>query len=267
MSLRGDGSSRDRPPKVGFFVTCLVDFFRPSVGLAAISLLEKAGCTVEVPDLQTCCGQPAYNSGDRRSAAAIAKQVIEAFDGFDHVVVPSGSCGGMIKHHFPALFADDPDWQSRAADLSARTHELTSFLVDVIGRPDIVSGAWPAKVAYHDSCSGLRELGIKAQPRELLDRIDGLEQVDVADADTCCGFGGAFCVKYPDVSNEMVLRKTDRIAATGADLLLAGDLGCLLNMAGKLSRDGRAIAVRHVAEVLAGMSDAPPIGQDGETPA
>ena len=266
MSGNGDGPAQGQPWKVGFFVTCLVDFFRPSVALAAISLLERAGCTVEVPSAQTCCGQPAYNSGDRRSATAIAKQVIPVFEPFDYVVVPSGSCGGMIKHHFPTLFKHDHAWHRRAADLAGRTYELTSFLVDVLGRADIVTGSWPSKVAYHDSCSGLRELQIKAQPRELLDRIDGLERVDIADSETCCGFGGAFCVKYPDVSNEMVRRKTDRIAASGADMLLAGDLGCLLNMAGKLARDGRPIAVRHVAEVLAGMDDAPPIGQGEETP-
>lgn len=247
-------------PRVALFVTCLVDLFRPSVGFATIKLLEDAGCSVEVPEAQVCCGQPAYNSGDRKDTVAIAKQVIAAFEGYDYMVAPSGSCGGMIKDHYPALFAAEPDWQSRAAALSAKTFELTSFLIDVM-KQDGVAAKLDAKITYHDSCSGLRELGVKQQPRQLLQSMEGLELVEMQTPETCCGFGGTFCVKYGEVSTDIVGRKTADINATGADLLLAGDMGCLLNMAGKLQREGSKVQVRHVAEVLAGMTDTPAIGE------
>ncbi len=254
----------DRPPgrglTVGLFVTCLVDMFRPSVGFAAVKLLEDAGCRVVVPDVQTCCGQPAYNSGDRRDARAVAAQVIAAFDGFDHVVVPSGSCGGMIAHHYPGLFDDDPAMRRRAEALAGKTHELMAFLVDVLG-VQRVAARYDANVTYHDSCSGLRELGVKAQPRTLLASVAGLKLVEMANPEVCCGFGGTFCVKYPDISNAMLNDKIADIGATGAGTLLAGDLGCLMNMAGKLQRDGRPVQVRHTAEVLAGMGDIAGIGE------
>ena len=249
-------------PRVGLFVTCLVDLFRPSVGFAAIKLLEDAGCTVEVPMTQTCCGQPAYNSGDRADSRAIAENTIEAFEEFDYVVAPSGSCAGMLKKHYPGLFSGEPEWEARARDFSAKVHELVSFLADVRG-VTAVAGSEAGSVTYHDSCSGLRELNIKAQPRNLLRSIDGLELVELKDADVCCGFGGTFCVKYPDISNAIVEQKTGCIEASGAQTLLAGDLGCLMNMAGKLKRQGSAVEVRHVAEVLAGMTDAAPIGGKG----
>ena len=256
-------SSPPNRPRVALFVTCLVDLHRPSVGFAAIQLLEQAGCDVEVPLAQTCCGQPAYNSGDRQTARDLARQVLDAFAGFDYVVVPSGSCGGMIAHHFPALFADDPNTLAKAEALGARTHELVQFLTEVMG-VDAVTAHYNGVVTYHDSCSGLRELGIKAQPRALLATVGGLELREMADPEVCCGFGGTFCVKYPDISTRMVSDKTAGIVATGADTLLAGDLGCLLNMAGRLSREGHAVRVRHVAEVLAGITgDVPPIGMPG----
>ena len=248
-------------PRVALFVTCLVDLHRPSVGFAAIKLLEQAGCTVEVPLAQTCCGQPAYNSGDRQTARDLARGVIDAFAGFDYVVVPSGSCGGMIAHHFPGLFGDDPNERARAEALAAKTHELTQFLADVM-HVDTVSAVYHGVATYHDSCSGLRELGIREQPRALLAGVRGLELREMTEPDVCCGFGGTFCVKYPDISTRMVSDKTADVVATGADTLLAGDLGCLLNMAGRLSREGHAVQVRHVAEVLAGITDTlPPIGQ------
>jgi L-lactate dehydrogenase complex protein LldE len=249
-------------PSVGLFVTCLVDLFRPSVGFAAVKLIEDAGCTVEVPATQTCCGQPAYNSGDRADTRAIAEQTIAAFEKFDYVVAPSGSCAGMLKKHYPTLFKDDPAWLSRAEALSAKTHELVSFLVDIRG-VDAVRARFEGSVTYHDSCSGLRELGIRAQPRKLLSSVDGLELRELADADVCCGFGGTFCVKYSDISNAIVTQKQARIEESGADMLLAGDLGCLMNMAGKLKRAGSQVEVRHVAEVLAGMDTTPPIGGKG----
>jgi L-lactate dehydrogenase complex protein LldE len=249
-------------PRVGLFVTCLVDLMRPSVGFAAVKLLEDAGCRVEVP-VQTCCGQPAFNSGDRGTARDLAERTIEAFRGFDYVVAPSGSCAGMIRTHFPELFADDPNWLPKANALAAKTHELTSFLVDVLGVTS-VDAAFDGTVTYHDSCSGLRELGVRAQPRRLLGSVAGLTLVEMDESDACCGFGGMFAVKYPDISNAIVGKKAENIVESGAPTLLAGDLGCLMNMAGKLSREGRSVVVRHVAEVLAGMTDEPPIGMPRE---
>src|SRR5215204_4654090 len=248
----------ERGVRVGLFVTCLVDLMRPSVGFAAVKLLEDAGCSVEVPS-QTCCGQPAYNTGDRATTRDLAERVIESFRGFDYVVAPSGSCAGMIKVHYPELFMEDPNWAPRANELASRTWELTSFLVDVM-KLRSVDARFTGAVTYHDSCSGLRELGVRAQPRRLLKSIPGLELVELPDADVCCGFGGTFAVKYGDISNAIVSEKTKNIAETGAPTVLAGDLGCLLNMAGKLSREGRPVAARHVAEVLAGMTGEPAIG-------
>jgi L-lactate dehydrogenase complex protein LldE len=246
-------------PRVGLFVTCLVDLFRPTVGFAAIKLIEEAGCIVEVPMAQTCCGQPAYNSGDRADTRAIAENTIRAFEGFDYVVAPSGSCAGMLKKHYPGLFEGDPDWEGRAVAFAGKVHELVSFLVDVRGATR-VSARIEDTVTYHDSCSGLRELGVQVQPRRLLSSVKGVRLIEMQDPDVCCGFGGTFCVKYPDISNAIVEKKTDSIEASGAATLLAGDLGCLMNMAGKLRRQGSKVEVRHVAEVLAGMTDTPPIG-------
>lgn len=248
-------------PRVALFVTCLVDLHRPTVGFAAIRLLEQAGCLVEVPRAQTCCGQPAYNAGDTETARDIAIGLLEAFGGYDYVVAPSGSCAGMLRHHLPHLFDADPNLRARADALGAKTYELVSFLVDVMG-VDGVEAAYAGTATYHDSCSGLRELGVKTQPRALLDSVAGLKLAEMADPEVCCGFGGTFCVKYPEISVRMVGDKTRDIAATGADTLLAGDLGCLLNMAGRLKREGSPVHVRHVAEVLAGMTgDVPPIGE------
>ena len=251
-------------PHIGFFVTCLVDLFRPSIGFAAIALIEKAGCRVSVPDRQVCCGQPAYNAGDRTDAKAIACDVIAAFETFDYVVAPSGSCAAMIREHYPGLLDEDPDWAPRARHVARRAHELTSFLTDVLGVTATDAPAFPRRVAYHDSCSGYRELGIKAQPRSLLAAVPALSLVEVDQPEVCCGFGGTFCVKYPDISNKMVSDKAADIVATGAGTVVGGDLGCLLNIAGKLKRMGAAVETRHVAEVLAGMADTPGIGDSGE---
>ncbi len=250
----------DRGPRVGLFVTCLVDLMRPSVGLAAVKLLEDAGCRVEVPRGQTCCGQPAYNAGDRADAAAIAAQTVAAFRAYDYVVAPSGSCAGMLRAHYPALLADHPDLAEEAAALAGRTHELVSFLTDVLGITR-VEACFAGSVTYHDSCSGLRELGIREQPRRLLATVEGLSLTELPDADVCCGFGGTFCVKYPEISNSMVSEKAAAVEGTGADTLLAGDLGCLMNMAGKLKRQGSKVEVRHVAEVLAGAVKLPAIAE------
>jgi L-lactate dehydrogenase complex protein LldE len=250
----------NRKPRVALFVTCLVDLFRPSVGFAAVKLLEQAGCAVEVPEAQTCCGQPAYNSGDRASAKAVARRTIETLRGFDYVAAPSGSCAGMIKIHYPALFADEPDMLERAKELSARSFELVAFLTDVMNMEG-VSARFDGAVTYHDSCSGLRELGVKAQPRQLLASVAGLRLTEMRDAEICCGFGGTFAVKYGDISDKIAAEKCANVDASKADALLAGDLGCLMNMAGKLKRLGRKTKVWHVAEILAGMADGPAIGE------
>jgi L-lactate dehydrogenase complex protein LldE len=229
------------------------------VGFAAVKLLKDAGCEVDVPAAQTCCGQPAYNSGDRATARQLAQLTIAAFEAHDYVVAPSGSCAGMLKLHYAELLADDPAWKPRAARFVAKVHELVSFLVNVRG-VSAVDAQVNGRATYHDSCSGLRELGIREQPRKLLRTVRGLELVELKDADVCCGFGGTFSIKYPDISNSIVERKTEHVMATDADMLLAGDLGCLMNMAGKLSRQGRKMAVRHVAEVLAVELRDPAIG-------
>lgn len=249
-------------PKVGLFVTCLVDMFRPSVGFATVKLLQLAGCRVDVPDNQTCCGQPSYNSGDRRSTTEIARNVIDSFEGFEYVVGPSGSCIGML-HQYPELFAATDPYRARADQLAARAYEITSFLTGVMHFDAVLaehSTSHNKKVTYHDSCAGLRELGIKQQPRQLLGNVSGVELVEMEESETCCGFGGTFCIKYPDISNRMVSDKTANASASGAELLLGGDLGCLLNMAGKLQREGTQLEVRHIVEVLAGMTDTPAIG-------
>ncbi len=247
-------------PRVALFVTCLVDMFRPSVGFASVKLLEDAGCVVEVPEAQTCCGQPAWNSGDRETAKALARQVIAAFEGYDYVVAPSGSCGATIAKDYAVMFDAGDPWAERARALGARTHEITSFLTDVLG-VQAVDQAATVVATYHDSCSGLRSLGVREQPRRLLASVEGLELREMVESDVCCGFGGTFCVKYPEISNVMVADKTRHAAETGADLLLAGDLGCLMNMAGKASREGRAFRARHVVEVLAGDLGTPAIGE------
>jgi L-lactate dehydrogenase complex protein LldE len=249
-------------PRVALFVTCLVDLFRPAVGFAAVRLLEAAGCRVEVPRGQTCCGQPAYNQGDRADTIRIARRMLDAFAGYDYVVAPSGSCAGMLKRHYPELFAESSVDAERARDLAARTFELTGFLVDVM---KVGSSALELTVraTYHDSCSSLRELGVRDQPRQLLAGIAGLQLAEINDAEVCCGFGGTFCVKYPQISTKMVDDKVAAIEATGAELVLAGDLGCLMNIAGRLKRLGSRVEARHVAEVLAGGPLAPPIGGAG----
>jgi len=248
-------------PRVGLFVTCLVDLFRPVVGFAAIKLLEDAGCTVDVP-VQSCCGQPAYNLGDRATAKALAARIIMDFERFDYIVAPSGSCGGMMAKHYPHLFEDDPDLAPKAKAFAAKTYELVSFLTDVVG-VSTVTAAFPRAVTYHDSCSGLRELGIEKQPRTLLTSVSGLTLQDMRESDVCCGFGGTFAVKYEEISTTILDKKVQNIEASTAPVLLAGDLGCLMNIAGRLARNGSAVEVRHVAEVLANMSDGPAIFPEG----
>ena len=238
--------------RVGLFVTCLVDLMRPRIGFAALRLLEAAGCEVVVPRTQTCCGQPAYNSGDRASAKALANKVLDEFEGFDYVVAPSGSCAGMIRTHFPDLFSDDPAGLERCTKLCGRTHELTDFLVNV-ARLGTVPGNLNKTITYHDSCAGLRELSIKSQPRQLLAKVPGLRLIEMEEAETCCGFGGTFAIKFGEISTHIAERKCANIAASGADAVVLGDLGCMLNIEGRLRRRGDLkTKVLHVAEVLAG---------------
>jgi L-lactate dehydrogenase complex protein LldE len=238
--------------RVGLFVTCLVDLMRPRIGFAAIELLEAAGCEVVVPKTQTCCGQPGYNAGDRASARALARKVLEEFERFEYVVAPSGSCAGMIRTHYPDLFRDDAAELERVNRLCARTHELTDFLVSV-AKVGAVPGNLNAKITYHDSCSGLRELSVKSQPRLLLARVPGLELIEMPEAETCCGFGGLFSVKFGEIATHIAERKCANIAASGADAVVLGDLGCMLHIEGRLRRRGdMKTRVLHIAEVLAG---------------
>ncbi|MBX6393218.1 MAG: (Fe-S)-binding protein [Burkholderiales bacterium] len=239
--------------KVGLFVTCLVDLMRPSIAFAALTLLKEAGCEVVVPMTQSCCGQPNYNSGDRRSARKLAEKLLAEFEGCDYLVAPSGSCAGMIRTHYPDLFRDaDPALRARVERLCAKTYELTDFLVNVAGL-DHVPGTFNGTVTYHDSCSGLRELGVKAQPRKLLALVPGLRLAEMDECEQCCGFGGTFSLKFGEISTEIVERKCKAIEATGARAVVLGDLGCMLNIEGRLRRRGdEQTQVLHVAEVLAG---------------
>ena len=238
--------------RAALYVTCLVDLMRPSVGFPAIRLLEAAGCEVVVPETQTCCGQPAFNSGDRASAAKLAKKVIAEFESFEHVVVPSGSCADQIRNEYPGLLADDPEWHGRAVALASRVYELTDFLVNV-ARLDRLPGNFTGSITYHDSCAGLRSLGIKRQPRALLAKLAGVELREMPGAEECCGFGGTFSVKFGDISAAIAEKKCGNACSTGADAIVGGDLGCLLNIEGKLRRQGdETTRVLHIAEVLAG---------------
>ena len=228
---------------------------RPRIGFAALKLLESAGCEVVVPATQTCCGQPGYNTGDRGSALALARKVLAEFEGCEYLVAPSGSCAGMIRTHFPELFRDAPGELARARMLCERAYELTDFLVNV-AKLDRVPGRFDGTVTYHDSCSGLRELGVKAQPRALLAKVPGLALKEMSEAETCCGFGGAFAVKFGEISTHIAERKCANIAQCGADAVVLGDLGCMLNIEGRLLRRGDAnTKVLHVAEVLAGEAE------------
>ncbi len=240
--------------RVALLVTCLADLMRPGVAFAALRLLEHGGCEVEVPETQTCCGQPAYNSGDRPAAIALAKKALAEFEGYDYVVAPSGSCAGMVRVHYPDLFRDDPPLLKRFEALASRMYELTDFLANVL-RLDSVPGDFSGTLTYHDSCSGLRELGVKAQPRALLSLLPGARLLEMEEAEACCGFGGTFSLKFGEVSAQLADNKCANACATGADAIVGGDLGCLLNIEGRLRRRGDLrTRVLHIAELLAGRS-------------
>ncbi len=264
--IQSDGS------RVGLFVTCLVDLLRPQIGFAAARLIQSCQRRVFVPT-QSCCGQPVYNAGDEAKAAQLARQNIEIFGSFDYVVVPSGSCAAMIREHYPKLLREDADWYPKARDMAEKTFELSQFLVDVMKVEPVAKTTdmeathdWrDTKVTYHDSCSGLRELGIRNQPRTLLRKKAGISLDEMTNSEICCGFGGTFCVKFPEVSTAMVDDKIAGIHQTGAELLLGGDLGCLMNIAGRLKRTGSRVRVLHYAELLAG-DDVIPAGAGPDQP-
>ncbi len=236
-------------PRVALFVSCLVNVFRPAVAEASIALLEEAGCEVEVPLAQSCCGQPGYNAGAIAAARPLAQNLIRCFEGYDYVVAPTGSCAGMITEHYPRLLAEIPGWHERALALAGKTHELTHFLHAVRGFvPAPRPGGSP--VTYHDSCAGLRELGIRNQPRALL-AAAGVVIQEMEQTVVCCGFGGAFCTKLPEISVAMADEKLAHAMASGAGTLIGGDLGCLLHLAGRARATGVALEFRHVAELLA----------------
>ncbi|MBS1161990.1 MAG: Protein of unknown function cysteine-rich region [Proteobacteria bacterium] len=238
--------------RVALYVTCLVDLMRPAVGMAALRLLEAAGCAVVVPAEQTCCGQPAWSAGNRQLAADMARRAIAQLEGYDYVVIPSGSCADQIRNVYPQLLAADVAWARRAAALAERSYELSSFLAEVLHYAGPLA-EFSGRVTYHDSCKGLRNLGIKQQPRELLLKVPGLQLQEMGDCEECCGFGGAFSVKFGDISTQIVDRKCDSIAQAGAAAVVGGDLGCLINIEGRLRRRGdETTQVLHIAEVLAG---------------
>jgi L-lactate dehydrogenase complex protein LldE len=242
--------------RVGLFVTCLIDVMRPEIGFSAIKLLESAGCEVVVPASQTCCGQPAYSGGNKAAARELAEKFLDEFESFDYIVIPSGSCGGTIKTHYDDLFAGHPGLLERLAKVKSRVYELTDFLASVVNLqtlPSPTAGSFKGTITYHDSCSGLRELGVQKQPRELLAKRVGVELKEMEEARVCCGFGGTFAVKYGDISTAIVDDKCANIHASGADAVVLGDLGCMLNIEGRLRRTGDTkTRVLHVAQVLSG---------------
>ena len=237
--------------KVSLFVTCLVDQLCPSIGVATVEVLRRAGCEVVFDERQTCCGQPAFNTGYRKEASKFAKRFIEIFESSDAeaIVSPSGSCTAMGKH-FHQLFPDEPEWRQRAEKIAAKTHEFGSFLVNVLKVED-VGAASTGKVTWHDACHGLRDLGIRSEPRKLLKNVKGVEFVEMENADVCCGFGGTFSVKYPEISAGMLDNKIEMIEKSGADTVVACDASCLMQIKGRLSRIESKVQTKHLAEVLA----------------
>ncbi|WCN38275.1 (Fe-S)-binding protein [Aneurinibacillus uraniidurans] len=235
--------------KVSIFITCLSDAIYPRVGEAMARLLARQGVKLHFPETQTCCGQPAFNSGYWDEARASAKTLLDAFEDSDFVVSPSGSCTGMIHHYYPQLFKDDPVMLKRAEAFVEKTYEFSQFLVGVLGVTDI--GAYfPHKVTYHPSCHGSRLLGIKEEPRTLLENVKGMEFVPLPFAEDCCGFGGTFAIKMSEISGAMVEEKANHVLETDAEVLVGMDMGCLMNISGRLSREGKPIRVMHIAELL-----------------
>jgi len=234
--------------RVSLFVTCLVDQLWPEVGVATVRLLRQAGCEVDFDASQTCCGQPAFNSGYRPEATDLAKRTIELYQDVDAVVMPSGSCAAMV-HHYAELFAPDDPWHARARELDEKTSELATFLVRRLGKTDF-GARFEGRVAWHDACHGLRDLGIKAEPRALIAEVEGAELVATAGDESCCGFGGTFSVKYPDISVAMLDQKIQHLEAADVRAVVAGDVSCLTQIAGRLERFKTGIRAMHLAELL-----------------
>lgn len=254
--------THNQPPQqpkiktVQLCVTCLVDNFFPDVGFAVVEILERLGLTVEFPQAQTCCGQPAFNGGFWDDARAMARHTLDVLSGSSApIVVPSGSCADMIIHHYPEILAGDPAYAAKASEVAGRTYELTQFLVDVLGVTDLQARA-SGCLTYHASCHGLRGLGLRDQPHQLLNHVEGVEQKELPEAEACCGFGGLFAVKMGDISGAILQRKLDNIEASGADTVVGGDVSCLMHIAGGLRRRGSRVRVKHLAEVLAGSGGA-----------
>lgn len=236
---------------VTLFIQCLVDGIYPQVGEAVVGIFRKLGVNLTCPTRQTCCGQPAFNSGYQGEARVAAKRFIEIFESAEAIVCPSGSCVTMVRHHYPQLFADDAAWLQRAQDVAAKTFELTEYLVDILGVVDDLGAHYTGVITYHDSCHLLRNLRVKEQPRSLLRKISGAEFVEMNDSDRCCGFGGSFSFKYADISAAMAEDKVHNIIASGADTVVGCDMGCLMNIQGMLSRKGSSIKAMHIAQLLA----------------
>ena len=235
--------------RASLFVTCVIDQLYPQVGVSVVRVLRRLGVSVDFPSTQTCCGQPLYNSGFTRPAKQLARRVLQDFNSSRYIVVPSGSCAAMLRIFYLDLFEDDPDLRRQATHLAGRVYEFSQFLTDVL-RVDPGQFHHSATATYHPGCHLLRELGVREQPPALLRQVSGLNLVDLPQAETCCGFGGAFSVKYPHISREMLAEKTAHIRATGADTLVSCDMSCLMHLGGGLSRQGAAIKVRHLAQIL-----------------
>jgi len=236
---------------VSLFVTCLVDQLWSSVGVSSVEVLRRVGCEVQFDDRQTCCSQPAFNTGYRDEARQVGRRFIEVFESgnADAIVTPSGSCAAMV-HHLPELFSSDEHWQKRARLIADRTFELSSFLVRVLNRDD-VGASWPGRLTWHDACHGLRDLNIKTEPRRLISKVRGAEFVELENADSCCGFGGTFSVKYPEISLAILDQKIEAIERAKVDAVISGDASCLMQIGGRLSRKGSKVRVMHIAELLA----------------
>jgi L-lactate dehydrogenase complex protein LldE len=235
--------------RVSLFVTCLADMMYPQVGESVVRLLHRYGCEVDFPEGQTCCGQPAFNSGYQDEAREVARNMIRAFEHSDYVVSPSGSCTGMIHHYYPYLFEAEPEWKAKAEQLVEKTYEFSQFLVQVLGVKDL-EARFGEKVTYHPSCHAMRLLGVKEEPMELIRNVKELEFVELSHKEDCCGFGGTFAVKMADMSEAMVCEKVKHVMETDATVLVGTDMGCLMNINGRLNKEGKSIRVMHIAELL-----------------
>ncbi|MCM3272254.1 (Fe-S)-binding protein [Paenibacillus elgii] len=235
--------------RVSLFITCLADQIYPEVGESVVRLLHRYGCEVDFPQMQTCCGQPAYNSGYQDEAREVARNLIRAFEQSDYVVSPSGSCTGMVHHYYPQLFENEPEWKAKVEKLVGKTYEFSQFLVNVLGIKDL-GAVYEGKATYHPSCHAMRLLGVREEPGELMAHIKGLELVELPRKEDCCGFGGTFAVKMADMSEAMVCEKAANVCATNADLLIGTDMGCLMNIGGRLNKENKPVRVMHLAQLL-----------------